>query len=172
MRIRDLIDRELPTHAINHRKPEEFLIDDAYVGQVQAVEHSKFEDRAFAYLHKNRKELGVNAVYRFRNQKADGLLVLDDETRIAIEIKERLNIQSGCHAFWQLLAYRQANGNEICHALIIFGDFARDWDIINGGRHFEIGWVRWYTEHHSFYGLRIHLLQLTESGHLTYFDIA
>ena len=50
-----------------------------------------YEDSVFNYLFENKQDLGIEQVYRLKNQRMDGELVLTDGSLVVIEIKMCMN---------------------------------------------------------------------------------
>jgi len=142
-------------------------------------EDYRFEKRVFVYLFENRNELGIKNIYVLRNMRVDGLLKLDNEKIIVLEIKYALNWQTCSNARVEVQTFIEDTGiQEEFHkhipkkqpeaTLIIFEHFSGDWKrrTINPKR--ENGWNLFYEEEEiirkKLPTIPIDIAQLTEEG--------
>jgi hypothetical protein len=62
----------------------------------------KYECEVFKYLLENKVALGIKTVFRFENLRVDGAILLaDGKTRLAVEIKYRMNWTKACQAGYE-----------------------------------------------------------------------
>jgi hypothetical protein len=139
----------------------------------QTTAHYAYEDEVFAFLCNNRSLLGIDRVYRFKNQSMDGELVLQDGAAVPIEIKFRMNWLKACQANWQFARFLKLTGRTSCKTgIVFFEEYSGDWDITAKSRSIPNGWIRWYKEHYQLQGLDFHLVRLRNGEIQTYSDVS
>jgi hypothetical protein len=124
-----------------------------------------FEIAVFNFLLAYRKPLGISAVWRCRNVRIDGLVELDDERRIALEIKYRMNWEKACQACAQFGWYRthvEEKEKPLSGGLVVFETFTGDWARRKPSWLLENGWSFFYTDHRQVEGLRVDLVRLRD----------
>lgn len=125
-----------------------------------------FDSKVFNYLHRNKKELGVEKLYALKYVPVDGLLILDDGRTVVLEIKHALNWFTSCNARVEIARFlvekRLPNFTQPERALIIFEHFSAPW------KRKKIGWGYFYEEEsvlrNKFPPIPVDIAQLTEAG--------
>ena len=170
MRISEFLDRKITPECWKSRKPEKIEIKDIEdISWPVKGNDIKFEQEVFRFLLQNQKELGLQTIYRLKNSGIDGLLILDDDRSVAIEIKYRMNWLKACQANLQFQGFLEriifATEYQPKIGVVFFEDFSGDWLRIPSIRKNENGWNFWYAEHHYLPGqnFKIHLLCLCDS---------
>jgi hypothetical protein len=123
----------------------------------------EYEARVFNFLVENAGQLGISSVILFENQLMDGAVELEDGTRVAFEIKFRMNWLKACQAEWQFRTFlrrTQAPARPVESGVVFFDKFSGDWNRALKGRPIRNGWIRWYDGHCDVEGLRLDLLHL------------
>jgi len=126
----------------------------------------------FRYLCDNRKSLEIKTVYAFKNQMVDGELLLQDGTRVPIEIKFRISWDLACRANTQFSNFFGRNEDRICKdGIVFFEQFSKDFAKTAKCRSVQDGWIHWYENHFQAHGLKIQLVRLLNGKAETYDDI-
>lgn len=137
-----------------------------------SVAHYTYERQVLAKLFENRHKLGIDKVYRFKNQSMDGELLLQDGSLVPFEIKFRMNWLKACQANWQFARFIKLTGRNGCNTgIVFFEEFSGDWDITAKSRSIQNGWIRWYKEHYQLQDLTFHLVRLRNGEIETYWDV-
>lgn len=133
-----------------------------------------YESEVFNFLFAHTAELGINDLWRCRSFRIDGLVELADGSRLALEIKYRMDWEKACQACHQISWFQnhpEAKTRPIDGGLVVFEEFARDWARRSPSRLLQNGWNYWYTDHQTAEGLPVHLVRL-RNGSLESFPAA
>lgn len=118
----------------------------------------------FGFLLASKEALGIQTVLQFENLRVDGGIVLIDGTRMAVEIKFRMNWQKALEAgyeFRRFLLSDEAKANPVKGALVFFEEFqGSGWHSKPNCRFLENGWNEWYRNHCRFENYRLDLLRI------------
>lgn len=140
---------------------------------VSAVAHYTYEREVLTFLFNNRHRLGIEKLYRFKNQSLDGELILQNGASVPFEIKFRMNWLKACQANWQFARFTTLTGRDHCDTgIVFFEEFSGDWAVTAKSRSIPNGWIRWYKEHYKLHGLNFHLVKLCNGQIETYSDVA
>jgi len=129
-------------------------LNDMYKNK-KGEEDLKYEHEVFKYLHENKKRLGIYKIYKCENVRIDGILMLDKNNGVLLEIKYALGWEKSCNARvqfqWFLIKkpYKKPydlKDTKFKHALIIFDHFSGDWHRNLSGRDEPKGWRNFYDE--------------------------
>lgn len=129
------------------------------------TEPHAFEITVFNFLLAQKEPLGINAMWRCRNVRIDGLVDLVDGRRVALEIKYRMNWEKACQACAQFGWYRtHVEGKEkpLSSGLVVFETFTGDWARRKPNLLLENGWSFFYMDHREVEGLRVDLVRLRD----------
>ncbi len=117
----------------------------------------------------NKDALGIQTVFKFENLFIDGAILLaDGKTRLAVEIKYRMNWTRACQAGWQIKQFltrtKEAKTHPVKGAVVFFDEFQGDgWQRRAKCRHLQDGWNHWYLYHSKIEGLRVDLFRIVNS---------
>jgi hypothetical protein len=130
----------------------------------------------FDFLFENRLALGVDRIYRLKNQRMDGELHLADGDVVAFEVKYRMNWAKACQAGFQFRRYIEFNAKSdaplaVTAGVVFFEEFSGGWQKRWKSRPEELGWVAWYHSHRSVSELPFHLVRLRNRQMTTCVDI-
>jgi hypothetical protein len=131
-----------------------------------AKPHRKYECQVLNYLFQHRDVLGIQTVFRFQNLLVDGAVLLMDGTRLAVEIKLRMNWTKACQAGWEFQQFLKRTGEAKAHqvsgAIVFFEEFQGDgWERQAQCRVLQNGWNAWYTGHADVEGYRVDLFRIS-----------
>jgi hypothetical protein len=166
--LADLISREIAPEPGRANAPRSDLIDLPLAATGTETEPRGFEIAVFNFFLANNDALGIDAVWRCRNARIDGLLDLADGRRVALEIKYRMNWEKACQACAQFGWYRtrlEASAKPLASGLVVFESFTADWARKKASSLLEYGWSYFYADHQSVEGLRVDLVRFRD-GHL------
>jgi hypothetical protein len=157
------------------RRPPSRVEVTAPIAKVRKLTSLAYEDEVFTFLFEHRKELGIERIYRLKNQRMDGELELPGGDLVAIEIKFRMNWLKACQSGYQFrryLAINAARKGPTKAGIVFFKEFSGDWQKRWKARPIELGWVAWYLTHHQVNDLPFHLVRLAEGQLETYSEPA
>lgn len=103
-------------------QPTAALVEGAPIG-------AKFEQRAFAALFRNSKELGIASLWKCRAARMDGYIITTVKECILLEMKESLRWGSTQAATFQFLAGRKLLNLEAKRAIIVFERWSDEWSL-------------------------------------------
>ena len=132
-----------------------------------------YEAAVFNFLLSRKTSLGIAETWRCKNVRVDGLLDLNNGTRLGLEIKYRMNWEKACQANSQIrwfLNHREAKTRRLTSAIVVFEEFSGDWARKAPSRFLENGWNYWYTDHHDLDGFRVDLVRLRADSFESFFD--
>ena len=135
-----------------------------------------YEDSVFNYLFENKQDLGIEQVYRLKNQRMDGELVLTDGSLVVIEIKMCMNWLKACQSGSQLRTYLSARRKAFPElpdpkaAIVFFEEFTGDWNRKMKSHATVLGWIGWYNGHNQIDGIPFQLVRLRNSSVEAYDD--
>ncbi|KXK01554.1 MAG: hypothetical protein UZ17_ACD001001780 [Acidobacteria bacterium OLB17] len=120
-----------------------------------------YEAEVFSFLFANKEELGIKAVMKFTALLVDGAVELTDGTRLAVEVKFRMNWQKACQAEWQFRTFLRMDARPfpVAGGVVIFQEFQGDWQRQAASRLLLNGWTEWYQGHADVDGFRLDLLR-------------
>lgn len=132
----------------------------------EAMAHRKYECHVLNFLFEHRDDLGILTVFRFQNLLVDGAVLLVDGTRLAVEIKLRMNWTKACQAGWEFQEFLRRTGEAKAHpvsgAIVFFEEFQGDgWDRQAKCRVLQNGWNEWYRGHADVEGYRLDLFRIS-----------
>lgn len=128
-----------------------------------AKPHDRYEADVFNCLWANRKQLGIAFVRKFTARLVDGCVELTDATRLAVEVKYRMNWKKALEAeneFRRFLKHCPNEAKGVSGGLVFFEEFSGDWTRKAVCRNFENGWSHWYRDHSVIEDRRLDLLRL------------
>jgi hypothetical protein len=156
--------------SINRKAPKKNQIIKFDVSK-SGKKYYQFEIDVFNFLYQNAKELGIKSIFKLENSLIDGLIILTDDTAIAVEIKYALNWNKSNVARSQILSFNlEKLFNKLGFpkpkaGIIIFNHFSNDWAKTPKKRSIKDGWLRFYQEQNNFDFLtKIHILQLKNNS--------
>jgi hypothetical protein len=138
---------------------------------VQGTEPAAYQAQVFNSLLASKMQLGISDVWSCGSVRIDGLVELVDGSRLALEIKYRMDWEKACQACHQISWFRnhpEGKARPINGGLVVFEEFARDWARRSPSRLLENGWNYWYTDHQYVEGLRVHLVRLRKQAFESY----
>lgn len=112
----------------------------------------RYEVEVFNYLYEHKTELGISKIYKLKNSLADGILKLDNDKMVLLEIKYALGWDKSSVARIQFQwfindkIYERLSLNKPNNALIVFDHFSGDWAKPQRKSYIEIGWHNFYIE--------------------------
>jgi hypothetical protein len=124
-----------------------------------------FETAAFNFLLEHRQALGVATIWRCKNVRIDGMIELDDGSRLGIEVKYAMNWEKACQACAQIALYQERfpGDLQLDGGLVVFDHFTNDWARKKRkDSPIESGWSHWYSEHQEVGKLRVDLARLRD----------
>lgn len=168
--IADLICLDITPEDHGHRKGQvrPLSLNEPLAYPEDAQPSHKYEWDVFNYLLEKKDALGIQAVFKFENLFIDGAILLaDGKTRLAVEVKMRMNWMKACQAGWQLKQFmtrtEEATTNPVNGAIVFFEQFQGDgWDRKVQCRFLENGWNHWYLYHAKVEGRRVDLVRLSQ----------
>jgi hypothetical protein len=159
---------KLPITPEEHDRREEIVtaISSPLICPEDAQPHRKYECHVFNFLFERREVLGIQTVFKFANLVVDGAVLLADGTRLAVEIKMRMNWTKACQAGWQFQHFlrrtNEANAHPVSGAIAFFEEFEGDgWDRQAKCRVLQNGWNSWYTAHADVDDYRVDLFRIS-----------
>jgi len=156
----ELFESSLRLEGVTRRDPIWETISETTVYPRRDTTPGQYENEVFEYLYLNRFDLGIHEVRRATNAKVDGAIILDRGKVVPMEIKFRMDWEKACQASWQITRfYEHYPSNERRYGLVVFSEFARDWNNQPQNRPYLYGWIRWYSEHVHESGMELHLAQ-------------
>ncbi len=171
MKLSEYLDQKItPEGPWRGRKPQKVEIKKIQdINWAARKAPAKFEQEVFAFLLQNQRQLGIQKIFRLKNSGIDGLLVLDDDCSVALEIKYRMNWEKACQANRQFEGFLLrisifAKEYQPKMGVVFFHDFSADWRRKPLIREIENGWLYWYSGHCELTGLnfKMHLLRLSD----------
>jgi hypothetical protein len=131
-----------------------------------------YEDEVFTFLFKRKNSLGIERIYRFKNQLIDGTLELPNSDLVAMEIKLRMNWMKACQSGFQFrhfLTMSGTNKSRIKAGIVFFEEFSGGWEDKRWpSRPIQLGWVAWYREHNRANDLPLHSVRFAQGELETY----
>jgi hypothetical protein len=158
----------------DRKSPGEAEITDAIWKERKRRSYT-YEDEVFTFLFDQRKDLGIQRIYRLKNQLIDGALELPNGDRVAIEIKLRMNWLTACQSGFQFrhfLAMKGASNKGVKGGIVFFEEFSDGWQTQLKNRPIALGWVAWYREHHRANDLPLQLVRFFRGELETYSEPA
>ena len=79
------------------------------------------------YLFDHKQEMGIETIYRLKNQRMDRELVLAGGDRVTFEIKYRMNWLKACQSgdqFRKYLKMNEASGSQVIAGIVLFEEFS------------------------------------------------
>jgi len=177
--ISDLISLDINPEDQLHRKEKvtPLSFEELLVYSANAQPSRKYEFDVFNFLLRNKDTLGIQTVFKFENLFIDGAILLDDgKTRLAVEIKLRMNWTKACQAGWQLKHFitrtQEAKANPVSGAIVFFEEFQGDgWHVKADCRLLQNGWNHWYEYHSKVEGRRVDLFRMCQ-GEIEHYGAA
>jgi hypothetical protein len=167
--LANLVSETITPEAARVNKPVYRRLD--AVLPIQGTEPAAFQAEVFNSLLAQNAQLGIRDVWSCGSVRIDGLVDLVDGSRLALEIKYRMNWEKACQACHQIGWFRnhpEAETRPITGGLVVFEEFARDWARRSPSRLLENGWNYWYTDHQQVEGLPVHLVRLRRGAFESY----
>jgi len=124
---------------------------------------AQYEAEVFNFMLANKASLGIKAVDQFSGVLVDGAVELEDGSRLALEIKLKMNWNLACRSGWQFegfLKTQEAEQNAVVGGLVVFQEFTADWARTTFCRPLQDGWCRWYEGHCVVDEFPVHLARL------------
>ncbi len=150
MRIEEIINKEIKV-VPNLKNPELIEIVKPLEQQSKMV-YLRYEVEVFNYLYEHKTELGISKIYKLRNSSADGILRLDNDKMVLLEIKYSLGWDKSSVAriqfqwFMKRQIYKMLSLDKPNNALIIFDHFSADFAKTQSQSDIEVGWYGFYIE--------------------------
>lgn len=158
---------KLPITPEEHDRREEIVtvVTSPLICPEEAKPPRKYECHVLNYLFEHKDVLGIQTVFRFQNLLVDGAVLLVDGTRLAVEIKLRMNWTKACQAGWEFQHFLKGTGEAKAHqvsgAIVFFEEFEGDgWERQAKCRVLQNGWNAWYTGHADVEGYRVDLFRI------------
>ena len=154
MKLIEIFNKENNKFVVKRYKPKIIKISDC-------KKNSEYEMEVFQYLNDNKDKLSIKEVYKCNNVKIDGIIQINDDSIILVEIKKKLSWVSCSHARIQLdlflnnyKKYKRRNSAfnllkwyRKKRGLIIFKNFDDDWGEKNSKNcNIEKGWSQ-FSDH-------------------------
>jgi hypothetical protein len=164
--ITELIKLPITPEEKNRREEIVTVVSSPLTCPEEAQQHRKYECHVLNFLLQNREVLGIQSVFRFQNLLVDGAVLLVDGTRLAVEIKLRMNWTKACQAGWEFQQFLkrtdEAKAHPVSGAIVFFEEFQGDgWEKEVQCRVLQNGWNAWYTGHADVEGYRVDLFRLS-----------
>jgi hypothetical protein len=150
----EIIDRHIEPIRRDKKREQEQILDGPLALDPADKLPAQYEVDVFNYLVKNKTDLGITSVTRFKNRLVDGAILLSDERRFVLEIKLRMGWLKACQAEWQVRQFFKRTGEQDAQryqgAVVVFERFSGDWDrrATKDAKH-PWGWDAWYFAHHD-----------------------
>jgi hypothetical protein len=159
---------KLPITPEEHDRHKEIVnvVSSALICPGAAKPPRRYECHVLNFLLEHKEVLGIQTVFRFENLFVDGALLLADGTRLAVEIKMRMNWTKACQAGWQFQQFLrktdEAKTHPVSGAIVFFEEFQGDgWNRQAKCRVLQNGWNAWYTSHADVEGYRVDLFRVS-----------
>jgi hypothetical protein len=162
-RLADLIHRKIGVEPTKSPAPVAHKFEESVPVEGPPWTPATFETAAFNFLLDQKRSLGIRTIWRYKNSRIDGLVELDDGTRLGVEVKYAMNWMKACQACAQIALHQRlfASEQKLDGGLVVFHEFSGDWKKPKRRSSLvERGWSYWYSEHHDTEGLRTDLVRL------------
>jgi hypothetical protein len=171
-KIADLFGLDITPEVRKRRAPKVTLLVSALDCPESPDPPLNFESTVFKYLLENKDALGIQQVFKFKNLKVDGAILLDDGRRLTVEMKYRMNWGKALEAvseFRLFLLTPEAEAHPVSGGVVFFEEFeGAGWHKKPKCRVLENGWNYWYTSHSRVEGKPLDLFRLRQGQIDTY----